>query len=323
MKSRRLRDVLDLVKQPEFQQWWSEVQKERSASELARQQYDELLAEATLMEFRSELSQKNAIDTLYRAGECEDAAASMLCEATELENRSYRAVADFEEQRYKVSELWYRLGASDKRLDEKREAHALVKSKKSELELRNAESAHRTLSDDFERGTGRRNRLWEEVERIWTKSAEVNLLVSEQRLRGKRIRKEAEALFAAAEERKRKSLELRARADAASSASEASLEQARAVLEQAREKFGCAVASDFLYFQQKDNPKMAFCVPLVEDHDNYNVELKPLSVYLVDRQRGISFLEPAASYVPSSDEADRRFEEYFLRGRRGESRSRA
>jgi len=320
MKPKRLSEVLDLIAQPEFQQWWAEVQKGRAASQEAQQRYDQLLSEATLMEFRAELSQKNAIDTLYRAGECEDAAASMLFEATELENRSYRAISDFEEQRYKVSELWYRLGASEKMLDEKRDLHARTKTKKAETELRAAERAHRSISDEFEKETGRKNRLWEEVERIWAKSAEVNLLVAEQRVRGKKIRREAETLFALAEERKRKSVELRAQADAASSACEVAQTSVQGVLGRAREMFGCAIGSEFLYFQQKDNQKMAFCIPLVEDHDNYNVEVGPLSVYLVDRQRGVSFLEPAPGERLSSEETDRRFEEYFLHGRKGEER---
>ncbi len=317
MKPKRLNEVVALIAQPDFQQWWVDLRKSRSESEAAQKRYDALLSEATLMEFKAELAQKNAIDTLYRAGECEDSAANMLVEATELENRSFRAVSDFEEQRYRVSELWYRLGASEKLLDEKREAHASANNKRSEAELKNAERAHRAASDEYERETGRRNRLWEEVERIWARSAEVNLLVAEQRARGKRTRKESEALFVVAEERKRRSAELRAEADAASSACEAAAAKIKGVLDRAREHFGCATGTDFLYFRQKDNQKMVFCVPLIEDHDHYNVELTPLSVYVVDRQRGVSFLEPAAGQRPTEEEGDQRFEDYFLRGRKG------
>jgi len=318
MKPKHLSEVLDLIQAPEFLQWWGDVQRVRAETGQAQQRYDLLLSEATLLEFKAELSQKNAIDTLYRAGECEDGAANMLFEATELENRSYRAISDFEEQRFKVSELWYRLGASEKMLEEKREAHAQA-TKKSEGELRDAERAHRSLSDEFEKQTARKNQLWEEVEQIWAHSAEVNLLVAEQRFRGMKIRKEAEALFALAEERKRQSVELRAQAEAASSACEAAQARVKSKLNQAREMFGCAIGSEFLYFQQKNDQKTAFCVPLVEDHDHHNVEVSPLSVYLVDKQRGVFFLEPAPRERPSSDETDRRFEDYFLRGRTEEA----
>ncbi len=317
MKPKRLNEVLALLRQPEVQSWWAEVQKRRAELEAAQRQQAELLSEASLTEFRSELSQKTAIDTLYRAGELDDAAASMLFEAGDLENRSYRAVSDFEEQRFKVSEIWYRLGAAEKMLEECREAHAKSSSKKSESELLAAERAHRTSHDDYERETERRKQLWDEVERIWAKSAEVNLLVAEHRLRAKRVRKEAEALFAEAEDGKRRGAEMRARAEAASSRCQGAEAALRSTLDRARELLSCAVGNDFLYFLRKDSSRIALCISLIEDHDNYNLELSPLGVYRVDRQRGVAFLEPLAASAPSAEEGDRRFEEYFLRGRKG------
>ena len=321
MKPKRLAEVRTLVAHPEFQQWWAELVSAREAASEAQERYDELLAQTTLMEFRAELTQKNAIDTLYRAGECEDSAASMLFEATELENRSFRVIAEFEEQRFKVSDLWYKLGASDKALEEARELHTKQPGKRTEGELKLAERAQNAASAEYERETARKNRLWEEVERIWGKSAEVSLLVAEQRGRGRKVRKEAEGLFALAEQRKQKTKELRAEAEKASAAVAAAQAKTRELLDQARERFGCATGSDFLYFRQKDNQKLAFCIPLVEDHDSYNVEVKPLSIYSVERQRGVSFLEPARADTPSAEEGDKRFEEYFLTGRKGEVRS--
>lgn len=321
MKAKRLSEVRALIALPEFQDWWAQLNAARAELSSAQERYDELLSQTTLMEFRAELTQKNAIDTLYRAGECEDSAANMVVEATELENRSFRGVADFEEQRFRVSEIWYRLGATEKNLDEKRELHAKQPSKRTEAELKAAEKAHREAADEYERETARKNRLWEEVERIWTKGAEVNLLVAEQRSRGRKIRREAEGLFALAEERKKKGRALKAEADAANAAVEAARAKIQRLLERAHDQFGCAAGWDFLYFRQKENPKQAFCVPLIEDSDHYNVELKPLSIYSVEPQRGVGFLEPARAEPPSNEEGDRRFEEYFLTGRKGEVRS--
>jgi hypothetical protein len=321
VKPKRLSEVRALIALPEFQEWWEQLVAARVAAKTAFEQYDELLSQTTLTEFRAELTQKNAIDTLYRAGECEDSAANMLFEATELENRSYAAIGEFEEQRFKVSEIWYRLGAAEKSAEEKRELHVTGKSKRTETDVKSSERAHRSAADDYERETAKKNRLWDEVERIWAKSAEVNLLVAEQRGRGKKIRKEAEALFVLAEERKKKAKELRTEADASSAAADRANAKIDGLLEQARERFGCASGSEFLYFRQKDNQKLAFCIPLVEDHDSYNVEVKPLSIYSVERQRGVSFLEPARTAVTSNEEGDRRFEEYFLTGRKGEVRS--
>ena len=312
MKARRLVELRSLLSSAAFQSWWGQLQKARRDAEAARLRYDELLSQTTLMEFRAELTQKNAIDTLYRAGELEDQAATLAVQAQELENRSLLAVSDFEEQRYKVSELWYRLGAAEKTLDECRGQPQKEKA---------SERAFRLLADEYERESARRDGLWDDVEGIWTKAAEANLLVSEHRVRGRKIRKEAEQLFALAEERKLRARELKDEADKASAAWDEQDKAARALLEEAHEHFGCTSGTEFLFFRVKDNQKLAYAVALVEDRDNFNLEVMPLAIYTVDRQRGVAFLEPARFELPSAEDGDRRFEQYFLSGRKGEVRT--
>lgn len=321
MKAVRLSDLKALLARGDFEAWWGELVTERERLAQEQERYQELLSQATLMEFRAELTQKNAIDTLYRAGECEDGAANMLFEATELENRSFRAVSDFEEQRFRVSELWYRLGAAEKTMEELREQHGSHRTKKSETELKLAERHHRAAADEYEREAVRKGRLWDEVERIWSKSAEVGLLVSEQRVRGKRIRKEAESLFALAEQRKQRSRDLRTEADQASRAVGESESRIQVLLEQARTRFGCAPGQDFLYFRNQDNQKAALCISLATDRESFNLEVVPLAIYSVDRQRGVGFLEPAREDSPAGPDGDRRFEAFFLEGRGGRGSS--
>ncbi|MGQ0507464.1 MAG: hypothetical protein ACT4TC_19330 [Myxococcaceae bacterium] len=318
MKPRRLPEVRALIAQPEFQEWWLALTQARQEASTAAARYNDLLAQTALVEFQAELTQKNAIDTLYRAGECEDAAANMQSQGAELENRSYRAVSDFEEQRYRASEVWYRLGAAEKAREEKLDASTQEKSRKTEMELRTADEQLRKANDEYQRESVLKAKLWEDVEQLWGKSAEVNLAMAEQRVRGKKIRRAAEALFALAEERKGSVKTLKAQSEAASSDAENARDRVEALLQKARDQFGCSPGIDFLYFRHRDN-KRAYCVALVEDHDNYNVELRPLMLYAVDRQRGVTFLEPARIDAPSVEEGDRRFEEYFLQGRKGEA----
>lgn len=315
MKQRRLADVRSLLGTPEFTEWWRQLTSARAALRDAGARYEELLAQTTLMDFRAELTQKNAIDTLYRAGEHEDTAANMLFEATDLENKSFKGVGEFEEQRFRSSEAWYRLGAAEKKRDEARDKKA------PDAELKAAERAFTAAHEEYERENARKLRLWDEVERLWARSAEVSLLVAEERALGKKVRKEAEGLFALAEERKKRAKELKAETEACASQVEGAKAKVSALLSQAREKFGCATGTDFLYFRQKDDQRLAYCVALVEDREGYNVEVKPLGVYQVDRQRGVAFLEPARAAAPSLEEGDRRFEDYFLKGRKGEVRA--
>ncbi len=228
MKQKRLAEVRTLIASGDFSQWWKELGEARNALADAEARYDELLGQSTLMEFRAELTQKNAIDTLYKAGEHEDSAANMLFEATELENRSFKGVGDFEEQRIRASEAWYRLGAAEKQLEEAKEV------KRPADVVSALERAWRFASDEYEKENARKARLWDEVERQWARSSEVSLLLSEQKALGKKVRRQAEELFGLAEERKQKSKGLKTETEAAAKAVEAARAQVSALMERAR-----------------------------------------------------------------------------------------
>ncbi len=313
MRVRRLSEIRELIASSEFLEWWGQLVAARVFLADAEAARDELLAQLTLMEFRAELTQKNAIDTLYRAGEHEDGAARTLAEATDLENRSFPGVASFEEQRFKVSEIWYRLGAAEKALEDGRD------QKQPAAVLEPLEKRHRVLADEYEREMARRKRLWEEVERLWARSTEVSLMTCEERVLARKVRKESEALFGLAEERKKKTQTIKLEAESAATAVEKARTALAMLQTRARDLFGAAVGTDFLYFRQKDDQKQALAVALVDDHSAYNVDVKAHAVYSVDRQRGVGFLEPARASAPSTEEGDRRFEAYFLTGRKSSS----
>ena len=116
----------------------------------------------------------------------------------------------------------------------------------------------------------------DEVERMWASSAEMNLLVSEKRAEGKKIRHRAERLFREAEERKVRGKALRIEADQQSQERSKSAERLAQLMRDAREKFGCAVGVEFLYWRQREDQNGAYCVALIDDPDNYNIEIKPL-----------------------------------------------
>ena len=199
----------------------------------------------------------------------------------------------------------------------RREAEAGLSG--AEVDQRRAEREHRQIHDDYERETQRKLRLWDEVEQMWASSAEMNLLVNEKRAEGKKIRHRAERLFREAEERKVRGKALRMEADQQSQERSKSAERLEQLMRDARERFGCAVGVEFLYWRQREDQNGAFCVALMDDPDNYNIEIKPLGIYRVEKQRGVEFLEPAQE-ARRSEEGDQRFEEYFLRGRKGRVR---
>jgi hypothetical protein len=338
VKAKSLGEVQALIGSAGFVDWFGELSRGREAQQETSERFDEILTQSTLMDFRAELAQKNAIDTLYRAGECEDTAAKLLAEATDIENRSFEVVATYEEHRFKVSETWYRLGAAEKSVEELRERVASLRAQledgdparrreadaalaAADDELQKAEREFRQIHDDYDRESQRKVRLWEEVERMWARSSELNLLVHEKQVEGRKIRQRAERLFREAEDRKGKGKQLRQEADEQSLLKEKHTERIAQLLQDARERFGCAVGEEFLYWRQREDQTGAYCVALILDSDSYNIEVKPLTLYRVEKQRGVEFLEPGRE-GRKIDESDQRFESYFLVGRKGKPRSR-
>jgi len=326
MQAKSLAEVKELVSSAEFQAWADGLAQTVAAEGISAQRFEELLTQSTLLDFRAELAQKNAIDTLYKAGDCEDVAARLNAEATDIENRSFEVIATFEEQRLKVSEIWYRMGAIEKGVNELRDRVQGLRNEKREAEatdleatLRKQEREHRQVHGDYERETQRKTRLWEEVERMWGESAELNLLMAEKRLQGRKIRVRAERLFREAEDRKGAAKKLRGEADQESATRAAHQKRVEDLLRDARERFGCAAGEEFLYWRQREDKDGAYCVPLISDAEGYNLEVRRLVIYRLRRQRGLEFLEPVLEGVKATSEG--RVDEFLQSGRRGLRRS--
>lgn len=87
----------------------------------------------------------------------------------------------------------------------------------------------------------------------------------------------------------------------------------------ARERFGCAVGDEFLYWRQREDKDGAYCIPLIDDSENYNIDIRRLALYRLQRQRGVEFLEPVLTGTAPA--AEGRVEDFLLSGRRGARRS--
>lgn len=310
LKAFRLFELHELVQSADFQAWWRQLGDARAQLQQAQARHEEALGQHALTDFRAELTQKQAIDALYRAGEKEDDAARLWVEAEALENKALAEVAAFEEQRFRASELWYRQGAAERDVEL---AHA-----KSPQDVVAAGKRLATVKADYERETAKKNALWSGVESLWAKSLEVGLMTSEAKLLAKKIRREAEHGFQLSEERRQRAGALKAEVDQAATAVEQAQAKLAQVLRAADARFGASVGSDFLFFRHRDDRGQAYAVALVEDRDAYNLELRPLAVYSVDRKRGVGLLTPARAEPPSVEEGDRRFDAYFLTGRKGQ-----
>src|SRR5262245_39835439 len=201
MRPVRLAELRSLISQPEFQDWWGQLRTTLEALSKAQARWQQSLKDTAISEFNAELAQKNAIDTLYQAGESEDLAAAMSSEAADAENGAFQLVSQYEDLRIHVSEAWYRLGAMEKAADERQEAlrNAGSTGKKAEEAMRSAIRALDMAREEYERMDARKRELWDHVENAWGKQAEAALKMSEARMRGKKVRAAAELRFQEAE----------------------------------------------------------------------------------------------------------------------------
>lgn len=333
MDALRLSDLRDLLQAPAFAAWWAEFGRVEAALREARARRDDLSAQLDLMQGRADAAEETAARTLSRAGEIDDRSSGMAVESQQLENKALELVGRFEEQRYRVSEIWYRMGGAERILEEQREALAAAEEQlagapyEDEAKERAAEAARlvkegerrlRKLHDEYEREARRKERLWEQVERSWGRAFEISLLVSEGRAATRRVHLEAERLFQEAKERRARTRRLKADLAAATREEEGAVRMRGMLLEEAADRFGCVAGTSFLYWRRRDDDRSAFAVPLADDTEGHNLDVLALGIYAVDRHKGVAFLEPAREgRVVTDEEGDRRFEEWFLGPRRG------
>jgi hypothetical protein len=327
MKSLRLGDLRDLLQGAAFGEWWTEHGRVVAELAEARARHQDLSTQSETMHVRSELAQRAAVEAFTRAGKAEEEGARFAADAQELENRALELVGRYEEQRFRTSDLWVRMGGAERILEVRREGVPAGRGKgkdgakaraQAEAAVAEAERQWRELQDHYAREDRRRARLWEEVEGAWRASFSMALLAAERTVAARHVRREAERLFQEAEERRVRAKHLAAEAAAAAKARADAEQRRTALLAAARERFGCTSGNRYLYWRHPDDRRSAFAVALVDDPDGANVEVKALAIYTVGRSRGVAFLEPAREgLAPGAEEGDRRFEEYFLGPRKG------
>ncbi|NOZ85828.1 MAG: hypothetical protein GXP49_06130 [Deltaproteobacteria bacterium] len=311
MKAKWHKEVRELLSSVEFKQWWDELNKTEKDIEGTNQKLEEELAQVTLLEFRSEFTQKKGIDTLDKANDHEFTAESMQAEASELENKALEAVARFEELRFLVSDLWSKLGAREHQLEVARTSGEKAKVKSLEREVKLAR-------EEYEREMAKKVRAWDDVERMWGRALEINLVIAENRVRARKVRRQSEQFFQEAERHRRNAIKLKEEAKDTEKKLKELGEKTEGLFLKVSKRLDCIVEKEFLYWQQRENNKLVWAVPLVEDRSSYNIEVTPLEVYQVDRVRGVEFVEPVPERViPEQD--DTRIDDFFNAGPRRQS----
>jgi hypothetical protein len=57
----------------------------------------------------------------------------------------------------------------------------------------------------------------------------------------------------------------------------------------------------------------ALCIPLIDEQSHFNIQIKALKVYQIERDKGLDFIEP----VPDEElnDEDPRLSSFFIEGR--------
>lgn len=314
MRSVRLGELRELLETTAFGTWWTEWQRASATLADARLRHEDLVAQSELMALRSEIAQRTAVDAFSRSGDVEDEGTRWSAEAQADENRALALVGEYEEQRTRASELWVRLGGAETTLEERRDAAGAERPRTKDARasaLRDADRQRQALAEEYEAADRKRRRLWEEVEAAWGASFERSLVGAEHAVLARRGRRDAERLFAEAEERRGRARRLAADATGAQRELREAEERLTALRAEARERFGCVAGVSFLYWRHREDQRSAFAVSLAEA-EGANVAVKPLGVYVVGRQRGVAFLEPAREGAGSTaEERDRRLDQFL------------
>ncbi len=335
MKAKYLKELRSLLDSQDFKEWWSRYNEKKIEISHLISNIDELMAQENLHEFRANLVQKRALDRIEESSQMDAMAARWLAEASDLDNKSYEAVARFESKRVEVSELWFKVGALDHQLESVRQEVEMIRQKLSSASdrqevmnlrttLKNKEQEMEALNKEYnkvgelyEREAAKKKKLWEDVERIWATSIEYNLKVAEAQAKSRKFKRDAEQFLKESNYDKRRASDIRSDIEQKNSDKEKAEQYIEELLRLAREKFECIAEDEFLYWQQKENAQLIYCVPLINDLENYNVEIRALNIYQVDRTKGVTFIEPLPGEKRISDEEDRRIDDFFLKGRHG------
>jgi hypothetical protein len=269
VKPKWIDEVKDIVQSDGFASWFDQLESARAKFDKVDKRYEELLTQVNLLEFRAELAHRKAIDTLERANVLEDRSAGLANQSATLENESFEAVSRFEMQRDRTTKLWEQLGGIDVKTD-----MAQSDGERGKLQKQRAK-----VSEDYEREDQRKQKLWQEVERLWVRSIDCNLALREIQQKAALVRAEAEKLFVKHEAEAQQASKLKAEAEQMAIERDRQDRLVSDALENARQQFECLLSEDFLYWVAREDNKVVYTVPLIEDSENYTIAVEPGVVY--------------------------------------------
>lgn len=299
MERLELPAIRSLVQTEQFGSWFAEFSGLQARRSMLQDELKELNLKRKRMLFECGHWREEADEILLESSSLRSQVDSLEANAARAEAEAYRVLMRYENKRAEVTELWERIGVVELRVDDYQdEATRNRIQKKIQPELNRLRDAYRS-------GSEKKELLWEEHERLWIRTAEASLTGPEVTIRADRL----EARYA---DLVREADQYRAQADALSEqvgelredlqAVESALQALKA---SANEHFNCLCHREFLYWLAGDDRDLVYLVPLIDNRDDYNIEVRARHLYQCGAEDGVSRLAPVANDSDEDEDMNR------------------
>ena len=327
MKAQKLPELYDLVNTGHFKDWYTKLEDLQQRESELRAQCETLELEVATLGFRAEYFQGSGDSSLFRAGDMENRAHEYLAEHESLDNDAFEILSQFQEANTRVHGQWVIFDKVDKDLEDIR---SMASERRRELQAKgvNGAVADDTRLQELERdikALGQnaseaktaldreeigRDTLWGSIEQSWEQAFRANMARSEHLYQSRKCHSKAEKFFALAEEERVNLTSLGDRLETLFQTLKDIGAQQDALMAAGAENFNCTVVDEFLFWPNEEDVQSVFCVPVLSDNSHFNIQIKSRSVYQLDKDKGLDFMEPVAE-DGGSVELDPRLESFF------------
>lgn len=292
-----------LLETEQFKSWFAELSGLNHRLELLETNIERATEACAEASFRCDYWQEMAEEALLRSADLGNTCHNLRSEIASLENTAFQKLAEFEQVRDTVTDLWVKITAIEHRCDDHPDEATRVRTRaRYRNELKKLRASYAASNEQKEA-------LWHAEEALWMKVAEHTLMVPEIEVRAGRLEERYGHLMHRVEG-------LRRREESAKSELEDEREELAEAQKQlaqlraaARSSFSCVCHENFLYWPVGDDSNLALVVALTSNPADYNIEVKSGHIYQCETDKGVRYLEPVSvgSAVVEEDERLNRF----------------
>jgi len=278
--------IRSLVQTEQFGSWFAEFSGLQARRAMLEDELKELRLKRRRMLFEGDYWREEADDVLLESSRLRAKIENLQADAARAEAEAYRVLMRYENKRAEVTELWEKIGVVELRVDDYQdEATRNRIQRKIQPELNR-------LRDAYRDGSEAKEQLWEEHEKLWIRSAEASLTTPEVTTRVTRLENQYAELVSQAGEYRSQAEALSAQVEEANEDLGSVDKALDALKASANEHFNCLCHREFLYWLAGDNRNLVYLVPLIDNRNDYNIEVRARLLYQCGAEEGVAHLEP-------------------------------